>query len=129
MTQHDEHSRVSRHVPDPRHSRQRTTLHVRTGGQGPAVLLLHGYGETGDMWVPLATDLASDHFVIVPDLRAWGAPPSPRAAMTEKTQGQDMAGLLDALGIAAVDLVTHDIGNMVGFAFAAQHRDRVHSFV
>jgi pimeloyl-ACP methyl ester carboxylesterase len=38
-----------------------TTLHVRVGGQGPAVILLHGYGETGDMWAPLAVDLAQDH--------------------------------------------------------------------
>ena len=34
-----------------------TTLHVRVGGKGPAVVLLHGYGETGDMWVPMAVDL------------------------------------------------------------------------
>jgi pimeloyl-ACP methyl ester carboxylesterase len=37
------------------------TIHVRIGGQGPAALLLHGYGETGDMWVPLAAELARDH--------------------------------------------------------------------
>ena len=58
------------------------TIHTRMGGAGPAVMLLHGYGETGDMWVPLA-----------------------------------------------VDLVTHDIGNMVGFAFAAQHPERVKRLV
>src|SRR5215216_5151038 len=46
-----------------------TTLHVRVGGQGPAVVLLHGYGETGDMWAPLAAELARDHAVIAPDLR------------------------------------------------------------
>src|SRR5689334_17978522 len=49
-----------------------TRLHVRVGGKGPAVVLLHGYGETGDMWVPLAVDLARDHTVIVPDLRGMG---------------------------------------------------------
>src|SRR4051794_8739354 len=48
------------------------TIHVRTGGKGPAVVLLHGYGETGDMWIPMAKDLARDHFVIVPDLRGLG---------------------------------------------------------
>jgi pimeloyl-ACP methyl ester carboxylesterase len=46
-----------------------TKLYVRVGGSGPAVVLLHGYGETGDMWVPLAEDLARDHTVVVPDLR------------------------------------------------------------
>jgi alpha-beta hydrolase superfamily lysophospholipase len=47
-----------------------TTLHVRVGGTRPAVVLLHGYGDTGDMWAPLAAALASDHTVIVPDLRS-----------------------------------------------------------
>src|SRR5262245_35391541 len=41
------------------------TIHVRSGGNGPAVVLLHGYGETGDMWVPMAAELARDHTVIV----------------------------------------------------------------
>lgn len=49
-----------------------TTLHVRVGGRGPAVMLIHGYGETGDMWAPLAAELARDHRVIVPDLRGMG---------------------------------------------------------
>jgi pimeloyl-ACP methyl ester carboxylesterase len=46
----------------------------------------------------------------------------------KKTQGQDIAGLLDALGIERTDLVTHDIGNMVGYAFAAQYSERVIRF-
>ena len=49
-----------------------TTLHVRVGGTGSPVLLLHGYGDTGDMWVPLATQLMKNHTVIVPDLRGMG---------------------------------------------------------
>src|SRR5664279_3924812 len=49
-----------------------TTLHVRVGGSGPAVVLLHGFADTGDMWAPLAVALASDHTVIVPDLRSMG---------------------------------------------------------
>lgn len=105
-----------------------TSLHVRVGGTGPAVLLLHGYGETGDMWAPLATDLAADHTVIVPDLRGMGLSSKPEAGYDKKTQGHDMAGVLDALGVDAVDLVTHDIGNMVGYAFAAQYRGRVKTF-
>src|SRR4051812_13267006 len=105
------------------------TLHVRVGGQGPAVLLLHGYGETGDMWVPMAVDLARDHTVVVPDLRGTGLSSRPEGGYDKKTQGHDVAGLLDALGIRATDLVTHDIGNMVGYAFAAQYRSRVTRFV
>ena len=45
---------------------------MRIGGKGPAVLLLHGYGETGDMWAPLAAELAPGHVVVVPDLRGIG---------------------------------------------------------
>jgi len=106
-----------------------TVLHVRIGGAGPAVLLLHGYGETGDMWAPLARDLMRDHMVIAPDLRGMGLSARPSAGYDKKTQGFDIAGVLDALKVGKVDLVTHDIGNMVGFAFAAEHRDRVKRFV
>jgi hypothetical protein len=90
------------------------TLSVRAGGQGPAVVLLHGYGETGDMWAPLAAELARDHTVVAPDLRGMGLSARPDGGYDKKTQGQDIAGVLDVLGIERADLVTHDIGNMVG---------------
>lgn len=106
-----------------------TTIHVRVGGEGPAVVLLHGYGETGDMWGALAADLARDHTVVVPDLRGMGLSAKPEGGYDKKTQAGDIAGVLDALGIDEADLVTHDIGNMVGYAFAAQHPDRVTKFV
>jgi pimeloyl-ACP methyl ester carboxylesterase len=106
-----------------------TTLHARVGGQGPAVLLLHGYGETGDMWAPLAAVLARDRTVVAPDLRGMGLSSRPEGGYDKKTQGQDVAGVLDALGIDRADLVTHDIGNMVGYAFAAQRAHRVARFV
>jgi pimeloyl-ACP methyl ester carboxylesterase len=105
------------------------TIHTRVGGAGPAVVLLHGYGETGDMWVPLAVDLARDHTVIVPDLRGLGRSSTPASGFDKKTQAGDVAGVLAALRIEQIDLVTHDIGNMVGFAFAAQHPERVTRFV
>jgi pimeloyl-ACP methyl ester carboxylesterase len=106
-----------------------TTIHVRVGGHGPAVTLLHGYGETGDMWGALANDLAKDHTVVVPDLRGMGLSAHPAGGYDKKTQGGDVAGVLDALKIDKTALVTHDIGNMVGYAFAAEHRDRVTKFV
>ncbi len=105
-----------------------TTLYVQVGGQGPAVILLHGYGETGDMWASLAADLAQDYTIVAPDLRGMGLSIRPASAYDKKTQGQDVAGVLDALGIERVSLVTHDIGNMVGYAFAAQYPDRVTRF-
>src|SRR5262249_17979423 len=95
-----------------------TDIFVRVGGHGPAVVLLHGYGETGDMWAPLAIALARDHTVVVPDLRGMGLSSHPAGGYDKKTQGGDVAGVLDALKIDRVDLVTHDIGNMVGYAFA-----------
>jgi pimeloyl-ACP methyl ester carboxylesterase len=106
-----------------------TKLYVRLGGKGPAVVLLHGYGEAGDMWAALAAKLVHDHTVIVPDLRGMGLSERPAGGYDKKTQGQDIAGILDALKVGKVDLVTHDIGNMVGYAFAAQHPDRVAKFV
>jgi len=102
---------------------------VRVGGQGPAAVLLHGYGETGDMWAPLAADLAKDHTVVVPDLRGLGLSSKPAGGYDKKTQAEDVAAVLEALKIERTDLVTHDIGNMVGYAFAALHRDRVTRFV
>ncbi len=106
-----------------------TTLYVRVGGQGPAVLLIHGFGDTGDMWAPLAAALMKDHTVIVPDLRGMGLSAHPDTGYTKKNQALDMAGLLDVLKIGKVDLVTHDIGNMVGYAFAVQFQPRVARWV
>ncbi len=104
-------------------------IHVRVGGKGPAVVLIHGYGETGDMWAPLAAELMRDHQVIVPDLRGLGLSSKPAGGFDKKTQGEDIAGVMDALHVATADIVTHDIGNMVGFAFAMEHPDRVRRFV
>ena len=105
------------------------TIHVRVGGTGPAIVLLHGYGETGDMWAPLAQDLVRDHTVVVPDLRGLGLSSKPDSGFDKKTQAGDVASVLDALKIDRADLVTHDIGNMVGYAFAVQHPERVRRFV
>ncbi|WP_067064713.1 alpha/beta fold hydrolase [Roseateles chitosanitabidus] len=104
------------------------STHVRIGGSGEAVVLLHGFGETGDMWAPLAAELARHHRVIVPDLRGMGLSSRPAGGYDKLTQARDLARLLDALGIRQVALVTHDIGNMVGYAFAASHPARVSRF-
>ena len=102
-----------------------TTIHVRSGGSGPAVVLLHGYGETGDMWAPLAVDLARDHTVVVPDLRGLGLSAKPAGGFDKKTQAEDVDGVMTALGVQRADVVAHDIGNMVAFQFAARHPQRV----
>src|SRR5215475_15911214 len=92
------------------------TLHTRIGGQGPAVLMLHGFADTGDMWAPLAETLIARRTVIVPDLRGMGLSSHPADGYDKKTQGQDIAAVMDKLGVAKADLVTHDIGDMVGYA-------------
>jgi len=105
------------------------TIHVRVGGSGPAVVMLHGFADTGDMWAPLAAELAKDHTVIVPDLRGMGLSSHPEGGYDKKTQAGDVASVLDHLDIWKADLVTHDIGNMVGYAFAALYPERVTRWV
>ena len=102
---------------------------VRVGGHGSAVLLLHGFGDTGDMWEPLARELVADHRVIVPDLRGMGLSSHPEGGYGKAAQARDLAGILDRLGVDHVQLVTHDIGNMVGYALAAQYPRRVSRWV
>jgi pimeloyl-ACP methyl ester carboxylesterase len=105
------------------------TIHTRVGGQGPAVVMLHGFGDTGDMWAPLASALVASRTVVVPDLRGMGLSSHPERGYDKKTQGQDVARLLDRLRIDKADLVTHDIGNMVGYGFAAQYPAQVTRWV
>jgi pimeloyl-ACP methyl ester carboxylesterase len=105
------------------------TQYVRVAGQGPAVLLLHGFGDTGDMWEPLAEVLVKDHTVIIPDLRGMGLSSHPESGYEKAAQARDIAGILDQLKIQKFALVTHDIGNMVGYALAAQYPQRVTKWV
>jgi pimeloyl-ACP methyl ester carboxylesterase len=102
------------------------TIYVRVGGQGPAVVMLHGFGDTGDMWAPLAKALYKDHTIIVPDLRGMGFSAHPNdSGYDKKSQAKDITAVMDKLNVQKADLVTHDIGNMVGYALAAQYPDRI----
>ena len=73
------------------------TIHVRVGGQGPAVVLLHGFGDTGDMWALMAAELAHDHRVVVPDLRGMGLSSHPAGGYDKKTQAADIRSVLTQL--------------------------------
>ncbi len=106
-----------------------TKLYVRVGGQGPAVVLIHGFGDTGDMWSPIAARLVRDHTVVIPDLRGMGLSEHSDSGYTKKNQAVDIAEVLDHLKIENADLVTHDIGNMVGYALAAQYPARITRWV
>lgn len=121
-------ARIER-FPAAFHTREINTggarLHVRVGGSGPAVVLLHGFGDTGDMWAPVAKELVKDHTVVVPDLRGMGLSSHPEGGYDKKTQARDIAAVMDALKVEKAALVTHDIGDMVGYALAAQYPDRI----
>ena len=58
------------------------------------MLLLHGFGDTGDMWAPLAARLVKDHTVVVPDLRGMGLSSHPEAGYDKKNEAQDIAAVL-----------------------------------
>jgi len=71
------------------------------------------------MWGHLASALIEDHMVVAPDLRGLGLSSKPDGGYDKKNQAADVIGVLDALGVRTAELVTHDIGIMVGFAVAS----------
>ncbi|MBC6983021.1 alpha/beta fold hydrolase [Caulobacter sp. 17J80-11] len=106
-----------------------TQIHVGYGGSGPAVVLIHGYADTGDMWGPLAADLAKNHTVIVPDLRGLGRSARPAGGYDKKTQAQDIRAAVTGVGADRSSVVAHDIGNMVAYAYVATYPDKVDKLV
>ena len=104
-------------------------INYRIGGQGPAVVLLHGFAQTGHMWRPLMPLLAASHTVIVPDLRGSGRSARPPGGYDKKTMARDIHALVSQLGHPHVALVGHDIGLMVAYAYAAQYPGEVSKVV
>jgi pimeloyl-ACP methyl ester carboxylesterase len=105
------------------------SIFVRSGGAGPAVVLIHGYAETSDSWAPLATALAKNYTVIVPDLRGMGRSSRPTAGYDKKMQAADIRAVVTALGHDRTVVVSHDIGIMVAYAYAARYPDKVERLV
>ena len=104
-----------------------TTIHVRVGGHGPAVVLLHGFGDTGDMWAPLAAMLVEGpHRDRARPARHGALGPS-RHRLHQGDEARDMPGCWTRWRSQKADLVTHDIGNMVGYALAAQYPGADHA--
>jgi pimeloyl-ACP methyl ester carboxylesterase len=104
-------------------------INYKIGGQGPAVVLLHGYAETSHMWLPLMPQLATNHTVIVPDLRGAGNSERPQGGYDKKTMAKDIHELVQQLGFKQVSIVGHDIGLMVAYAYAAQFPSEVNKVV
>ena len=107
------------------------TLHVRYGGEGPAVLLLHGHPRTGATWHEVAPQLVSAGFtVICPDLTGYGRsrgrmPAVDHSAHSKRSVADDMVELMTALGHARFHLVGHDRGSYVALRLALDHEDRI----
>lgn len=111
------------------------TLHVRKGGEGPAVVLMHGWSGSSHGWrdvAPLLVD--AGYTVIVPDMRGYGRsdkPTSmpgpdgaPRGGYDARNEARDVAGLLDHYGIEAAHVVGHDMGAPVALMFAGDLPER-----
>jgi pimeloyl-ACP methyl ester carboxylesterase/uncharacterized protein (DUF302 family) len=111
------------------HSPEGADIFVRFGGNGPVVLLLHGYAENSDSWAPLSADLMKDHTVVVPDLRGIGRSSKPASGYDKKTQAKDIRAVVTSLGFDKTFVVAHDIGNMVAYAYAATYPDKVERLV
>jgi pimeloyl-ACP methyl ester carboxylesterase len=94
-------------------------LHYLTAGQGPAVLLLHGYAETSLMWKPLIPSLAERFTVIAPDLPGIGDSSIPDDGLDMSNSAIRIHQLVRGLGVQKADVVGHDIGLMVAYAYAA----------
>jgi len=97
-----------------------TRIHYLIGGEGSPVVLLHGYAQTGHMWGPLLPQLTAHHTVLVPDLRGAGGSAKPESGYDKKNMAVDIHELTSSLGLGRVEVVGHDIGLMVAYAYAAQ---------
>jgi pimeloyl-ACP methyl ester carboxylesterase len=100
-------------------------LHYLAAGKGSLVVLLHGYAETSHMWVPLIAQLTSTHTVIAPDLRGAGQSATPVDGYSKVAMAQDIHALIHKLGYEHIQIVGHDIGLMVAYAYAAQYPSEV----
>ena len=104
-------------------------LHYRIAGQGSPVVLLHGYAQTSHMWRPLIAQLSASHTVIAPDLRGFGTSAITEGGYTKTTMAQDIHALVQSLGHQQIQVVGHDIGLMVAYAYAAQYPGEVRQIV
>jgi pimeloyl-ACP methyl ester carboxylesterase len=108
-----------------RHSRATASvdgvsLQYLIAGQGPTIVLLHGYAETSRMWRPLMPRLAANFTVIAPDLPGIGGSAIPADGLDMAHAATRIHALVQQLGLGKAAVVGHDIGLMVAYAYAAQ---------
>ncbi len=107
-----------------------TTIYVKHGGSGPAVLLLHGFPQTSAMWREIAPVLARRFSVVCADLRGYGASGCPRSAddhgpYAKRAMARDMIAVMAELGFERFSIAGHDRGGRVAYRAALDHPDRV----
>src|SRR5271166_206825 len=95
-------------------------LHYLTAGHGTPLILLHGYAETSRMWRPIIPLLADRFTVVAPDLPGIGDSDIPADGLDMKSAAVRIHGLAKSLGVQKAEVVGHDIGLMVAYAYAAQ---------
>jgi pimeloyl-ACP methyl ester carboxylesterase len=99
--------------------------HVVTGGDGPPLLLVHGWPQTWYAWRLVMPALARHFQVVVPDQRGCGLSGKPDDGYDTGTLAADLVALMDALGHRRLAVAGHDTGMWIGYALAADHPDRV----
>ncbi|GAA1877913.1 alpha/beta fold hydrolase [Streptantibioticus ferralitis] len=104
-------------------------LNVALAGDGPAVLLLHGFPHTWQLWVEVIGKLADQHRVIAPDLRGLGASPRAADGYDAANLAADAEGLLTALGESSAAVVAMDAGTPPAFLLAMRRPDLVRRLV
>jgi pimeloyl-ACP methyl ester carboxylesterase len=104
-------------------------LHYFRAGHGPYLILLHGYAETSLMWKPIMPALGERFTVIAPDLPGIGDSAIPSSGLDMKSAAALIHGLARSLGIESAEVVGHDIGLMVAYAYAAQFPKEVKKLV
>ena len=104
-------------------------LHYMTAGQGTPLILLHGFAETSRMWKPIIPVLAERFTVIAPDLPGIGDSDIPADGLDMKSAAIRIHDLAKSLGVQKAEVVGHDIGLMVAYAYAAQFPTEVTKLV
>lgn len=104
-------------------------LYYRREGDGPTAVLLHGFPETSYAWRKVIPSLAERYTVIAPDLRGCGASDRPETGYDKRTAASDIHELVRQLGLGPINLVAHDVGMMVGYAYACAYPEEVRRLV